>query len=96
MTRTTNTTTVTNAATTAPLTFWQKSPNCWQIASQFVLLFPLCASLQCQERGGGSGERRRGDEQWRGWRKVGIVRGILPLSPLLSRRTCNFISPPNQ
>ncbi|KAK4790369.1 hypothetical protein SAY86_017673 [Trapa natans] len=32
-----------NDPTTAPLTFWQKSPNCWQIASQFVVGFPLCA-----------------------------------------------------
>lgn len=30
-------------ATTAPLTFWQKSVNCWQIASQFALEFPLWA-----------------------------------------------------
>ena len=29
--------------TTAPLTLWQKSPNCWQIASQFVFGFPLWA-----------------------------------------------------
>lgn len=30
-------------ATTAPLTRWQKSLNCWQMANQFVLEFPLCA-----------------------------------------------------
>lgn len=30
-------------ATTAPLTLWQKSVNCWQIASQFALGFPLWA-----------------------------------------------------
>lgn len=36
-------TTVVKPATTAPLVFWQKSLNCWQMASQFVLGFPLCA-----------------------------------------------------
>lgn len=30
-------------ATTAPLTRWQKSLNCWQMANQFVFEFPLCA-----------------------------------------------------
>lgn len=29
--------------TTAPLTRWQKSVNCWQIANQLVLEFPLWA-----------------------------------------------------
>lgn len=36
-----NTTTEMKDATTAPLTAWQKSPNCWQMASQFVLELPL-------------------------------------------------------
>jgi len=31
------------AATTALLTVWQKSPNCWQIGSQLVFWLPLCA-----------------------------------------------------
>lgn len=30
-------------ATTAPLTRWQKSLNCWQMANQFVFEFPLWA-----------------------------------------------------
>lgn len=42
-TRNTKRTAAMNDPTTAPLTFWQKSPNCWQIASQLVFGFPLCA-----------------------------------------------------
>uniref|UniRef100_A0A0V0GR73 Putative ovule protein n=1 Tax=Solanum chacoense TaxID=4108 RepID=A0A0V0GR73_SOLCH len=30
-------------ATTAPLTRWQKSPNCWHIATHCVVELPLCA-----------------------------------------------------
>ena len=30
-------------ATTAPLTRSQKLPNCWQIATQFILVLPWCA-----------------------------------------------------
>lgn len=31
------------APMTAPLEFWQKSPNCWQIGSQFAFELPLWA-----------------------------------------------------
>ena len=31
------------AETTPPHVFRQKSPNSWQIGSQFVFVFPLCA-----------------------------------------------------
>lgn len=36
-------TTVMKEATTAPLTLWQKSLNCWQMASQLASELPLWA-----------------------------------------------------